>query len=125
MASPYNIKLYTIFSAEAIEKMNGARGKMVAQGGHAFVGALLDSMRRFPKDAKAYMESGGVAKIALIAPEAELHQLLAAYKSVCGVDMIVDAAHTVFKEPTLTCLGLGPINVKHIGADLKAIKIFN
>lgn len=115
-------KLYAIISEEALKKMNGARGKMVNNGGHAYEGALDDSQERFKKDFKAYKKQPGRVKICLIAPEAVLHELYAAYETVCGVHLVTDAAHTVFKEPTLTYLGLGPINVDLIREDLSGLK---
>lgn len=105
--------------------MNGIRGKMCTQAGHAYVHSFWDSMARFPKQAKSFMDSQRAKKITLIVETvAELHALQKAYKDVCGTSLVTDAGLTVFKEPTTTCLGIGPIPADLIGDDLKALKTF-
>jgi len=54
----------------------------------------------------------------------ELKALEAAYKDVCGTALIKDAGFTVFDEPTVTCLGIGPIREDLIQDDLKKLKLF-
>jgi peptidyl-tRNA hydrolase len=115
------MKMYCIFSSEAIAKMGGNRGKMAAHSGHAFEGALANASRKARDE---YFATAGRPKIALIATEDEINVLHAKYKTICGADLIIDAAHTVFKEPTLTALGIGPIRPDQIGDDLKALKVF-
>lgn len=117
--------LYCIVSEEAVKAAAGNRGKMMAQGGHAYVDAMLDSMVRFPEAVKAYIESGVVKKVCLrAASPKELHALAQSYKKVCGVKLVKDAGLTVFKEPTVTCLGIGPIHPDQIKQDLKDLKVF-
>jgi peptidyl-tRNA hydrolase len=122
---PY--KLYAIMSAEAVAGAKGNRGKLIAQGGHGYVGALEDARFRFCEDYEFYLDpirNGGFMKGCLIAPEASLLALQNRYWSVCGVALIEDRAHTVYDKPTITCLGLGPIKVELIGDDLKELKAF-
>jgi len=38
-----------------------------------------------------------------------LHELFNHYRKMTGTALIEDAAFTVFTEPTVTCLGIGPI----------------
>jgi len=104
-----DIKLYAIVSNEAVDASNGNRGKMIAQSGHAYLHSFLDSLARFPSDAKAYLDSGIVAKICLRASEETLHQLSRIYKDKCGVFLVKDAGLTVFPRPMITALGIGPI----------------
>jgi peptidyl-tRNA hydrolase len=117
--------LYCIVSLEAVSAAGGNRGKMMAQAGHAFVDAVIDSQNRFPRDLQAYLESGVVKKVCLKAqgPE-ELRELYRVYRGICGAKLVTDAGLTVFNEPTLTALGLGPIAPDGIGDDLKALKVF-
>jgi len=44
------------------------------------------------------------------------------YKDVCGVSLVTDRGLTIFKEPTITCFGLGPIAEDNIGDDIKYLK---
>jgi len=117
------MKIYCVFSKEALEKMNGIRGKLAAQAGHAYLHAWWDASDRFPKAAKAYRESNHVRKITLVVDtDAELEALGLSYRNICGVSLVVDAGFTVFKEPTITCLGIGPITDEQVKDDLKKLK---
>lgn len=102
-------KLYCIVSKEAVEASKGVRGKMASQCGHAYLGAYLDSAARFPQAAQAYLNSGVVAKITLIAEEKQLHELAQFYKNKHGVFLVKDAGITVFPRPMITALGIGPM----------------
>lgn len=84
-------------------------GKMLAQGGHAFCGALCDALLRFPDRARDYIGSASTAKIALMADDDEIRELYDRYKQQFGCAIITDAGRTVFEDPTLTALGIGPI----------------
>jgi peptidyl-tRNA hydrolase len=110
---------------DSIDKMKGVRGKMITQGGHGYLHAFWDSEKRFPDFARAYRESSHAYKITLIVPTTvDLFPLMHAYHPICGVSMVQDAGFTVFTEPTVTCLGIGPIPEHLIGDDLKALKTF-
>lgn len=129
-------KMYCIFAKESVQKMNGIRGKMCTQAGHAYLHAFWDAERRFPSyygglggdyisDADHYKKSDHAYKITLIVDTVdELKALQEAYKNVCGTALVTDAGFTVFNEPTTTCLGIGPIREDNIGEDLKALKTF-
>jgi peptidyl-tRNA hydrolase len=119
------IKQYCIFAKEAVDKMNGVRGKMCTQAGHAYVHCALQAAKNFPEQLEAYMNGDHAYKITLIVDTVEqLKQLQAAYKNKCATHLVTDKGFTVFKEPTTTCLGIGPIPEDMIGADLKALKTF-
>lgn len=106
--------LYAIVSAEAVAMSKGARGKMAAQAGHAFAGALFKPFKeRNPKlmfRALRYMLGKGTPKMVLVAPEETLLKLAEHYKGTHGTALVVDAGRTVFDGATLTALGIGPIN---------------
>jgi peptidyl-tRNA hydrolase, PTH2 family len=82
-------------------------GKIIPQAGHAYMGALL-------KADKALVEtylSGAFTKIAVKAKN--LAAILRA-KDECDAlgiptSLITDAGRTIFNEPTVTCLGIGPV----------------
>ncbi len=82
-------------------------------------------MEHYPQYAEAFIDSQRAKKITLVVETVEeLHTLQKAYQDVCGTSLVTDAGLTVFKEPTTTCLGIGPIPVNLIGDDLKALKTF-
>ena len=118
--------MYCIVSREALKKMNGNRGKMVAQAGHAYLHAYMDAYTRFTYDAVNYLcGQKGATKVALVVDtDQELRDLRETYKDTCGVSLVVDAGKTCFDgQPTITCLGLGPIDREVVGEDLKALKV--
>ena len=126
--------MYCIFAKESVAKMNGIRGKMATQAGHAYVHAFWDAfapsfnlikMFRKIKQAYAYKHSERAYKITLrISTVDELKALQEKYRDICGTSLVTDAGFTVFAEPTTTCLGIGPIREDKIGDDLKALKTF-
>lgn len=130
------VKMYCIFAKESVQKMNGIRGKMCTQAGHAYLHAFWDAAntvgledseikQRKLKQALAYASSERAYKITLIVDTVEeLRALQDKYRDVCGTSLVTDAGFTVFKEPTTTCLGLGPIAEENIGDDIKSLKTF-
>ena len=129
-------KMYCIFAKESVQKMNGIRGKMCTQAGHAYLHAFWDTERRFPSyygglggdyvsDSEKYQNSDMSFKITLVVDTVEeLKALQEAYKDICGTSLVTDAGLTVFNEPTTTCLGLGPIAEDKVGPDLRFLKTF-
>ena len=115
--------MYCIVAKDALKKMNGVRGKLGTQCGHAYLHAYWDAEENFPDHAQAYRNAGHAYKITLVVDTVdELKELQEAYRGVCGNRLVTDAGFTVFKEPTTTCLGLGPIPENLIGEDLQKIK---
>jgi peptidyl-tRNA hydrolase len=115
-------KMYCVMSRDALKKMGGNRGKMIAMGGHAFVHSWWASFfsLRHLWAALRYKFSRHAYKITLaVDTEEDLVALQDKYRKVCGVSLVEDAAFTVFKEPTTACLGIGPIAEKNLGDDLK------
>jgi peptidyl-tRNA hydrolase len=127
-------KMYCIFAKESVQKMNGIRGKMCTQAGHAYLHAFWDAASnvgsnkpdpRKLEQALSYASSERAYKITLIVDTVEeLKELQEKYKDICGTSLVTDAGFTVFNEPTTTCLGLGPISEDNIGDDIKALKTF-
>jgi len=119
------MQMYTVVSKEAIKKMNGIRGKMMTQAGHAILHSFWDAEQRFPKEAADYKNSDHAKKITcVVETEAELIALRDRYREVCGVSLVKDAGFTVFNEPTITFLGIGPLREEDIGSDLKKLPLF-
>ena len=119
------VKMYCVFAKEAVQKMNGVRGKMCTQAGHAYIHALIYAQEHFPEHVKAYLNSDHAYKITLIVDTVDdLKVLQEAYKDICATKLVTDKGFTVFTEPTTTCLGIGPIPENLVGLDLKNIKTF-
>jgi len=118
------IKLYAIFAMESIDKMKGNRGKLAAQAGHAYLHCFWDAEKRFPHAALQYRGAPHAYKIGLVVPKVtDLFPLYERYQDICGITMVKDAGFTVFDEPTITAIGIGPILESQIGDDLKGIKL--
>ncbi len=98
------LRLYCVMRAD----LEAPIGKLMAQAGHAFVGCVANlESTKFQE----YINSGVQSKIVLRAKNER--ELLKA-KAVCdeaGIPfyLVTDAGRTVFPEPTVTCLGVGPI----------------
>lgn len=121
MSAP--LKLYCVVAQDSLKKMNGVRGKLASQAGHAFLHAWWDAETRFPDAARTYRE-GRAYKVTLVVPDvAALHALRRAYETRCGTALVTDQGLTVFTEPTTTCLGLGPISDDDLQDDLRSLKV--
>ena len=109
--------------------MGGNRGKMAAQAGHAYLHTYLAALKH-PKTVAAelahhYTYDGPAYKIALIVDTVkELEDLYETYAGQIGASLVKDAGLTVFTEPTVTCLGLGPVSDRFIGDDIKSLATF-
>jgi len=118
-------RMYFIVCLDAVKKMNGIRGKMMTQAGHGYLHSFWDAQARFPDDATGYTRVDHPRKITVqVDSEHDLNALYAAYRRVCGVSLVKDSGFTVFNEPTVTGLGIGPIKEDLIGDDLKGLKLF-
>lgn len=82
------------------------KGKMASQVSHASVDAVLQSS---PEKVKTWRAEGMKKIIVKVKDEAELlyYYKLGKKEKLVSV-LITDAGHTVFKEPTTTCVGIGP-----------------
>lgn len=118
-----DLKLYCVVSREALAAMKGNRGKLGAQCGHAFVHALLNGRDAHPEAVRRYLEDQRAYKVVLACDTtAELEELQRLYADLCGTALIKDAGLTVFEEPTVTCLGIGPIDPDLREDRLKALR---
>lgn len=118
------MKMYCIFSKESIAKMGGNRGKLAAQAGHAFLHAFWNAESNYPTVAYFYQTSGLAKKVTLVCEtDKELEEIYNAYAFNTGATKVVDQGLTVFNEPTLTCIGIGPIAEDLVGSDIKSLKV--
>lgn len=106
------------------------KGKLVAQGSHAFVGLITKQMSRcvadfcsveewgscvweldMMKDSPLYSWLNGIFTKVVLGVDSEL-ELLKIYEKAneAGLNtvLITDEGHTEFHEPTNTCIGIGP-----------------
>ena len=119
------MKMYCVFSMEAIKAMGGNRGKMAAQAGHAYLHAWWDAEEKYNLTALAYRQSGKAKKVALVVVTTDelvaMHERLKA-RSV-GLSLVEDAGMTVFGGPTVTCLGIGPVPDGWLDEQVNALQV--
>lgn len=106
------------------------KGKLIAQGGHAYVGLVLKLQKEKPHTGMKILKewlSDSFVKIALSAESQE--ELLDIYEKAkeAGLNavLITDNGHTEFSEPTITCIGIGPDYAENIDKITGHLKGFN
>ena len=112
-------------------------GKLAAQVSHASTGAFLNHFYNiddvlFPRDVESCKNNvrpwltDEFTKICLKVDSEE--ELLAVYEDCVENriphSLIKDAGHTVFTEPTLTCLGIGPFKSEEIDKITRHLKLY-
>lgn len=116
--------MYCVFWEDAIKAMGGNRGKLAAMAGHAFLHTWWESEAYAPptKDMCNLYREGLAKKVVLRTDDIQtIYSLQWAYKGRCSV--VIDRGLTVFKEPTLCCIGIGPILKDEANEELKALKV--
>jgi PTH2 family peptidyl-tRNA hydrolase len=102
--------------------LNMSKGKMVAQGSHASLGAY----QKADSDAVAEWKQQGQKKIILEATESELQEKLEKAEQMnVTYFRVKDAGHTEVEPGTVTALGLGPVEeqrLDRITSDLPLLK---
>lgn len=117
------MKMYCVFSKEAVKKMNGNRGKLAAMAGHAFLHAYWEAENSFEEvEREFYRNSAKAYKICLaVDTTAELEAIYEELANKYPMSLVKDAAITVFDEPTVVCLGIGPVESLE---ELSHLKVF-
>jgi peptidyl-tRNA hydrolase len=115
--------MYAIFARETLREMK-YEGKLAAQAGHAYLHAWWDAEDRFSSAYRedvndwdywhntclAYRSSNDARKISLVVDTVEeLEALYTMFRPHMGATLVEDCGYTVFSKPTITCVGLGPI----------------
>ena len=84
-------------------------GKLAGQAGHGFATAMMLHLNKYPDEVNTYYIQNQT-KIVLRCKN--LDALLRAKNEVLNAELthflVTDAAHTVFAEPTITCMAIGP-----------------
>lgn len=123
MADIFKIKANFMKQVIVIRKdLNMRKGKMVAQGSHASLGAYLNT---YEEDQKQWMKSGQTKICVSVDSEKELLDIYdLAAKLGLPVSLIRDAGHTELEPNTLTAVGIGPCEndaVNQITGNLKLL----
>ena len=114
--------MYAIFARETLKQMQ-FEGKLAAQAGHCFLHAWWDAEDRFaglddfrnPSSywssvCMPYREGDDARKITLVVDTVEeLKELYETFRPHMGATLVEDCGYTVFEQPTITGVGLGPI----------------
>ena len=137
------MKMYCVVARDSLKAMNGNRGKLAAQAGHAYLHAYWDAQDRagvslacdrdgeyetrndyYKNVVVPYRNSGRATKVCLIVETVDdLKALHEFYKPICGVSLVTDAGLTCFDGPTTTCLGIGPISEDKVDVNLSSLKV--
>lgn len=120
------IKMYAIFARETLKQMQ-FEGKLAAQAGHCFLHAWWDAEDRLDVDIydearndfypspysklmRAYRDGDDARKITLVVDTVEeLKELYETFRPHMGATLVEDCGYTIFDNPTITGVGLGPI----------------
>lgn len=102
-ATDPDLRLVAVFRADLMMPP----GKLAVQAGHAY----LATYRNAPAALRAAYDPYAQPKIALIAADERALRAMNISAASLGVShaLITDAGRTVFPEPTVTALGLGPL----------------
>jgi peptidyl-tRNA hydrolase len=86
------------------------RGKGEVQFGHAVASCLVQALAQNPALVEHYMAENQI-KLAMEVDSLDTLMRIKEKAEKRGVNhaLITDAAHTCFSEPTITCIGLGPM----------------
>lgn len=95
--------------------LNMRKGKMCAQSGHAVLGAYLAAERSAPQTVSDW-EWEGQTKICVGVTTLEELLYIADKAKVAKLPhyVVTDSGKTEFKEPTVTCLAIGPAKSEDI-----------
>ena len=82
----------------------------MAQAGHAFVSAIEQARAASQEQVDQYLRNEQ-PKIVLRAKNEAVIRRAAVECEQAGIPfyLVIDAGRTVFNEPTVTCLGIGPV----------------
>lgn len=113
-------KMYVIVRSD----LGMESGKIAAQAGHAFLGAYRNALKSRPNAVESYNQTNET-KIALRIKG--LVQLMKVHNTLMNTNfpfvLIKDAGHTVFDEPTITCIGLGPVRESEVTDFIKRLQL--
>ena len=103
------------------QDLNMPKGKLAVQVAHASVDSVLKSKKKVVK----LWKSQGMKKICLKVKDLdELYKFVnLAQEQALQTAVITDAGKTVFKEPTTTCVAIGPENSEKIDLVTKDLKM--
>jgi PTH2 family peptidyl-tRNA hydrolase len=87
--------------------INMPKGKLAAQVAHACVGVALKEKEKNPLVFKNWFEQGQKKIVLQVPKKEELFKIINKVPNSISYSLIEDAGRTCFKEPTITCLGVG------------------
>lgn len=103
-------------------------GKLAAQVAHACCGLAWDLQRRDPAGfwrVHEWMAGGLQKKVVVSSPISGIQAIMEeAKESHLPYYLVTDLGLTVFGEPTITCLAVGPITREERGPRLKRARLY-
>ncbi len=101
------LRIYLIWRAELVMPL----GKALGQAGHAFTNILENVRISDPTLHHTYVSSSTHAKITLNGKTLSKMERLQSELDEAKIPyyVVTDLGHTVFPEPTITCMAVGPM----------------
>lgn len=100
------------------------KGKMVAQGAHASLGAYLVADKFHQADANIWMQTGHTKICVGVESEQELHDIhMKAIELELPTFLVRDVGFTEFKTPTFTAVAIGPASTDEIDKITGGLKL--
>lgn len=101
-------------------------GKLIPQVGHAYLMSLRDCRKANPLLAEAYDNDEGQAKIGLRAKNLQAMERGHRELREAGIPccLVTDEGRTVFPEPTVTVLGIGPCRRDDLPAFVRRFQLY-
>lgn len=117
------MRMYCVFSREAIKLMGGNRGKLATQAGHAYLHAYFMAEMATLELATKYRGTLARKITCAVDTTEELTKLYMSLAGTCGAALIEDAGFTVFDRSTVTCAGFGPFDDEDVPEALKKLEL--
>lgn len=101
--------------------LNMRKGKMVAQGSHASLGAFLTAKESVTEE---WFQNGQTKICVSVDSEAELLEIFQQAKNAKLPSVLIkDAGHTELEPGTMTAVGIGPASVEDIDKITSKLKL--
>ena len=107
MAEEWELRLYCLVRTDIEIPV----GKLTAQTGHAYCTVIFNAIRDGDRDQVQKYFDNDQPKITLRAKNLASIERAARECKEAGINhfVVTDAGRTVFNEPTVTCMGIGPV----------------
>lgn len=108
-ATSNRLRIIVVYRAD-LPEMTRAKGEV--QFGHAVASVLYHAMQADPELVRRYIKEDNQPKLSMEVPDLDALMKVRDKAEKRGINyfLVIDAAQTVFTEPTVTAIGLGPLS---------------